>query len=246
MGDRGRTSSRSRECSRRWRLSSGLKRMWGRPRSRSCTRAAAAGSCSAARPRAGSGDPPSGLSRLGPGGRGGLRAGAGGAGRHSRRSGSEQFEDVISYPLSTRTSRWSSPRRRPAAAVREAVLEAAASCCARPRSSTSIAASSWARGGRASPSGSASERPTAPSPTRRWRRCGVDPRGARRDRGRSVNSRASTSMAPLSSRSIGIRRPGCWWPAPRATPAPWRRSCSGVTKSSSWFASPRGPMPGRR
>ena len=61
---------------------------------------------------------------------------------------------------------------------------AAASCCARPRSSTSTRASSSARAARASRCGSSSAPPTAPSPTRRSPGCATRSQGeAGRDRG---------------------------------------------------------------
>ena len=62
-----------------------------------------------------------------------------------------------------RRARGRGPRRRS--------LPAAASCCARPRSSTSTRASSSARAARAWRCGSSSAPPTAPSPTRRSPAC---------------------------------------------------------------------------
>ena len=59
-------------------------------------------------------------------------------------------------------------RSRPPRSARPC-SRAAASCCARPRSSISIAASRSARGARASPCGSPSVPPIGPSPTRRSR-----------------------------------------------------------------------------
>ena len=73
---------------------------------------------------------------------------------------------------STRTWPSSSrPRSRRGRGARGGPGAAAASCCARPRSSTSTRASSSARAARASPCGSSSAPPTAPSPTRRSPAC---------------------------------------------------------------------------
>ena len=91
-----------------------------------------------------------------------------GAARRRLAAGGETYEDVITFPA-VHQDIAVVVADDVAAAERSArrSSRAAASCCARPRSSTSTGASRSARAARASPCGSSSAPPTAPSPTRR-------------------------------------------------------------------------------
>ena len=94
--------------------------------------------------------PPAGLPGLGPRGRRRLRNRRGAAARRRDRSARRPTRTSPPSPPPTRTSPWSSRPRSPAErGPRRRSSPAAASCCARPRSSTSTRASSSARGARA-------------------------------------------------------------------------------------------------
>ena len=95
-------------------------------------------------------------------------------------------------------------------------------------------------GRRASPCGSSSGPPTAPSPTRRSRGCAMRSRPSwRRSGGRSV---AEHAPQPIEASP----RRGSSSPAPPASPAPSPPSSSGATRGSSWSRPPRAATPARR
>ena len=100
-----------------------------------------------------------------------------------RRRRASSYEDVTTFPAVDEDIALVVADEVPAERVRDGgARRRAESCCARRGSSTSIAASRSERAARASPCGSSSAPPTAPSPTRR------SPSGARRSRRRSARS----------------------------------------------------------
>ena len=84
-------------------------------------------------------------------------------------AGEEAFEDVTTFPSVRQDLAVVVPTDVSAAQVRSAVLAGGGELLREAASSTCSKASSWTRGARASPCGSSSAPPTAPSPTRRWR-----------------------------------------------------------------------------
>ena len=165
---------------------------------------------------------------VGPRRGGRLRGRPGAAASPPRRSASERYEDVTTYPGRPPGPRGRRRReRRGRAGPRGGARAAAASCCARPRSSTSTAASRSARAARASRCGSSSAPPTAPSPTRR------SPSVRERDQGR-----ARRRSEGRSRELTATRRPGAGRRRLRLRRRARRASSSGATRGSSW---PRPP-----
>ena len=86
--------------------------------------------------------------------------------------GEETYEDVTTFPAARQDLAVVVPVEVSATAVRDAILAGGGELLRSAASSTSTRASSSARDARAWPCGSSSAPPTAPSPTRRSRRCG--------------------------------------------------------------------------
>ncbi len=106
----------------------------------------------------------------------------------SSRAGGRPSRTSPPSPASTRTWLSSSTKRSRRPQCARPCSRAAASCCGRPRSSTSTRASSWVRAARAWRCGLSSAPLTAPSPTRRSPACATrSPPSWRRSGGSSVN-----------------------------------------------------------
>ena len=156
-------------------------------------------------------------------------------------AGEEIYEDVTSFPAVYQDLAVVLPaERRGGRRPRGGPRRPAASCCARPRSSTSTRASRSAPGARA------------------WR-CGSSSAAADRtltdeevagaaglDRGEAGGDRRDAPwLTRTDSRSTASPPHGCSSPAPPASPGRSPPSSSGTTRSWSWSPRPRAARPGR-